>query len=100
MTSPYEPADRAAFEKLEPSLRKLLEELSAWRKRAQRAETAADEMKGSGGATGPAVLELRQRIVDLEKDNQKLRRRVGNAREQLEALRSRLVFLEARDGAA
>lgn len=101
MASPYERPDLAAFQKLEPLARKLAEELTAWRARAQRAEADLAEQKGKGGAlAGPELLEFRQRIVDLEKDNQELRRRVAAAREQLGALQARLAFLEERREAA
>lgn len=96
MASPYERPDLAAFQKLEPLARKLAEELTAWRARAQRAEAELGEHKGKGGLAGPELIEFRQRIVDLEKENQDLRRRITAAREQLDALRSRLAFLEER----
>jgi hypothetical protein len=43
---------------------------------------------------------VRQRIVDLERENQELRRRVATARAHLSALSDRLVFLESRDSGA
>ncbi|MEK7379580.1 MAG: hypothetical protein AAB075_01050 [Gemmatimonadota bacterium] len=46
------------------------------------------------------MLEVRQRIADLESENQDLRRRIAGARDQLGILRSRLVFLESRDAGA
>jgi predicted nucleic acid-binding Zn-ribbon protein len=78
----------------------LAEELGAWRKRCQRAETELAELKARGGTlAGPELTQVRQRIVDLERENLDLRRRVGAAREQLAALSSRLVFLEDREAA-
>lgn len=78
----------------------LAEELGAWRKRCQRAETELAELKARGGTlAGPELTQVRQRIVDLEKENLDLRRRVGAAREQLASLSSRLVFLEDREAA-
>ena len=52
-------------------------------------------MGGSRG--GPELLQVRQRIVDLERENQELRRRLTNAREHMSAVSTRLVFLEDRN---
>ncbi len=99
--SSYERPDRAALERLEPLARKLAEELAAWRRRAARAESELSDMKGRGGQlAGPELLGVRQRIADLESENQDLRRRIAGARDQLGLLRSRLVFLESRDAGA
>lgn len=99
--SSYERPDRKALEQLEPLAHKLAEELTAWRKRAARAESELTEMKGRGGQlAGPELLGVRQRIADLETENQDLRRRIAGARDQLEVLRSRLVFLESRSAGA
>ena len=82
--SSYERPDRAALERLEPLARKLAEEVVAWRKRAARAESELSDMKGRGGQlAGPELLEVRQRIADLESENQDLRRRIAGARDQL-----------------
>lgn len=75
----------------------MAEELSAWRARAQRAEAQTGELKARGGTlAGPELMQVRQRIVDLEKENQELRRRISAARDQLAALSTRLSFLEGR----
>lgn len=75
----------------------MAEELSAWRSRAQRAEAQTGELKARGGTlAGPELMQVRQRIVDLEKENQELRRRISAARDQLAALSTRLSFLEGR----
>lgn len=97
MPSPYERPDLAAFARLEQLARRMAEELSAWRARAQRAEAQAGELKARGGTlAGPELMQVRQRIVDLEKENQELRRRISAARDQLAALSTRLSFLEGR----
>lgn len=99
--SSYERPDRKVLDQLEPLAHKLAEELVTWRKRAGRAEAELAEMKGRGGQlAGPELLGVRQRIADLESENQDLRRRIAAARDQLEVLRSRLVFLENRDAGA
>lgn len=99
--SSYARPDQAALERLETVAHKLAEELAAWRKRAARAETELAELKARGGpVSGPELLEVQQRVADLEAENQDLRRRVAAAREQLGALSSRLIFLEGRSAGA
>jgi len=101
MASSYERPDRGELDRLEPLVRRLIQELSAVRKRCQRAEAELAEAKTKGGAFGgPELLQVRQRIVDLERENQELRRRVATARAHLSALSDRLVFLESRDSGA
>jgi chromosome segregation ATPase len=97
LASSYERPDLAALDRLAPLVQTLAEELGAWRKRCQRAEAEAAEMKARGGTlAGPELTQVRQRIVDLERENQDLRQRIAVAREQLAALSARLVFLEDR----
>ena len=98
MASPYERPDQAALARLEVLVRKLSEELTALRGRAHRAETELTEARAKGGSiAGPELLQVRQRIVDLERENQELRRRLTNAREHMSAVSTRLVFLEDRN---
>lgn len=98
MASSYERPDQSALKRLEPLVAALTEELAAWRKRGQRAESEVAELKARGGTlAGPELLQVRQRIVDLEQENQELRRRMNAAREQLGTLRNRLVFLEGQE---
>lgn len=97
MASSYVRPDTAALARLEQQVLALAEELGAWRKRAQRAEGEAADLKAKGGTlAGPELAQVRQRIADLERENLELRQRVGAAREQLAALSARLVFLEDR----
>lgn len=97
MESSYERPDQEALSRLEPLVHALAEELTAWRKRCQRAEAELAELKARGGTlAGPELTQVRQRIVDLEGENHELRQRVTAAREQLASLSARLVFLEDR----
>jgi len=97
VASSYERPDSAALARVEQLVQSLAEDLGAWRKRAQRAETELADLKARGGTlAGPELTQVRQRIVDLERENQDLRQRVAAAREQLAALSARLVFLEDR----
>jgi predicted nucleic acid-binding Zn-ribbon protein len=97
VASSYERPDSAVLARVEQLVQSLAEDLGAWRKRAQRAETELADLKARGGTlAGPELTQVRQRIVDLERENQDLRQRVAAAREQLAALSARLVFLEDR----
>lgn len=59
------------------------------------------EARSRGGVlAGPELIQARQRIIELETENQVLRQRIESARERLRALSSRLAFLQAEDGAA
>ncbi len=98
MASPYERPDQAAFARLDVLVRKLMEELAALRARAHRAETELTEARSKGGTlVGPELLQVRQKLADLERDNAELRRRLINAREHMSAVSTRLVFLEDRN---
>lgn len=98
MASPYERPDQAAFARLEALVRKLMEELGTLRSRAQRAEAELGEARSKGGVlAGPELIQVRQRLVDLERENQELRLRLTSAREHMYAVSTRLVFLEDRN---
>ena len=100
MASSYERPDAAALARLEQLVQHLAEDLGAWRKRGLRAESELADLKSRGGSlAGPELLQVRQRIVDLERENQELRLRVTVARDQLASLSARLVFLEDRKAA-
>lgn len=100
MASSYERPDAAALARLEQLVQHLAEDLGAWRKRGLRAEAELADLKSRGGSlAGPELLQVRQRIVDLERENQELRLRVTVARDQLGSLSARLVFLEDRKAA-
>jgi len=97
VASSYERPDTNALARVEQLVQSLAEDLGAWRKRAHRAEAELVELKARGGTlAGPELTQVRQRIVDLERENLELRQRVAAAREQLAALSARLVFLEDR----
>jgi hypothetical protein len=65
----------------------------------EEAEAELAEAKASGGVVaGPALKEARQRLAELESENQTLRQRIDTARERLRALAARLAFLEQHGG--
>jgi FtsZ-binding cell division protein ZapB len=91
----YERPDLRTLDELDRLVGAVTDELAGWRRRAQKAETELAELKGHAGpVAGPELTQARQRIVDLETENQDLRRRVESARERVQALVSRLGFLE------
>lgn len=95
MAYAYERPDLRTLDELDRLVGAVTEELAGWRRRAQKAETELAELKGHAGpVAGPELTQARQRIVDLETENQDLRRRVESARERVQALVSRLGFLE------
>jgi hypothetical protein len=99
----YERPDLHALEELELVLRHVGEELAAWRRRCLKAEAELQEARTKGGVVaGPELLQVRQRVVDLELENQALRQRVEGARDRVRLLAHRLGFLEheAEEGAA
>ena len=95
----YERPDLTALADLERLLQALAEELAAWRRRTLRAEAELAEARESGGVpTGPQLKEVRQRVVELETENQALRQRIDGAKERLRVLAARLAFLEQHGG--
>lgn len=98
-TYTYERPDLPAVNELEKTLRHVAEELAGWRRRTLKAESELQEAKASGGVVaGPALREARQRLSDLETENQALRQRIEGAKERLRVLSSRLAFLESHGG--
>ena len=69
--------------------------------RTLKAEAELQDARTRGGVlAGPELLQSRQRVIELEVENQALRQRIESARERLQALSSRLAFLESEEGAA
>lgn len=99
MAYTYERPDLPALAELEPVIRNLAEELAAWRRRTLKAEGELKEAQASGGVVAGAELkESRQRVIELETENQALRQRIESAKERLRALAARLAFLEQHGG--
>ena len=59
---------------------------------------AAGGRANGGVLAGPELKEARQRVIELETENQALRQRIEAAQERLKALAARLSFLEQHGG--
>ncbi len=95
----YERPDQEAMADLEQLLNHLAEELAGWRKRTLKAEAALQEARANGGVlAGPELNQARQRVIELEVENQALRQRIDGAKERLKTLTGRLTFLEQHGG--
>jgi hypothetical protein len=95
LTSPYVRPDQAAVTDLERLLGHLTEELAAWRRRCQKAETELQTLKTPGGMVpGDDVTRVRTRVLDLERENLELRGRVDRARDMVVQLKQRLAFVD------
>ena len=99
MTYTYERPDQKALADLERVAQNLAEELAGWRRRTLKAEAELQEARANGGVlAGPELTQSRQRVVELETENQALRQRIDAAKERLQALAGRLTFLEQHGG--
>lgn len=95
----YERPDQKAAAELEQVVRHLAEELAGWRRRTLKAEGELQQAQANGGVVaGPELKQARQRVIELETENQALRQRIDAAKDRLQALAGRLLFLEQHGG--
>jgi chromosome segregation ATPase len=95
----YERPDQKALSELEQVVHHLAEELAAWRRRTLKAEGELQQARANGGVlAGPELNQARQRIVELETENQTLRQRIDAAKDRLQVISGRLSFLEQHGG--
>lgn len=94
-----QPSGEAPVEwnRLELTVRRLLEGYEGWRRRARTAEVRVQELERalrdvSGGELDP--LALAARLQAAERENGALRRRLDQARDRVRRILSRLEFLE------
>jgi chromosome segregation ATPase len=70
------------------------EELAGWRRRSLKAEGELEEARTKvPPAAAGDIAQLRDRVAALEVENQGLRLRIAQAREQIEQLKTRLRFV-------
>jgi FtsZ-binding cell division protein ZapB len=95
----YERPDQKALSELEQVVHHLAEELAGWRRRTLKAEGELQQARANGGVlAGPELNQARQRIVELETENQTLRQRIDAAKDRLQVIAGRLSFLEQHGG--
>ena len=95
----YERPDQKAVLDLEQVVHHLAEELAGWRRRTLKAEAELQQARANGGVlAGPELTQARQRIIELETENQALRARIDVAKDRLRALAGRVSFLEQHGG--
>jgi len=99
VTFTYERPDQKALTDLERIVQNLADELAGWRRRTLKAEAELQEARANGGVlAGPELTQSRQRVIELETENQALRQRIDAAKERLRTLAGRLTFLEQHGG--
>lgn len=95
----YERPDQTALVELEQVVHHLAEELAGWRRRTLKAEGELQQARANGGVlAGPELNQARQRVIELETENQALRQRIDAAKDRLQALAGRVSFLEQHGG--
>lgn len=85
------------WDRLELTIRRLVDDHEAWRRRAQSAELRVRELEAaleefSSGGVDPMA--LTERVRHYEEENRAMARRLEQAREVVERIQSRLQFLE------
>lgn len=99
MATAYDRPDGKALAELEQLFRHLGTEVAQWRRRSLKAEAELAQVRAKGVYEGPELSGVRQRVVELEGENQQLRERIDAARERVRTLNGRLAFLERGTGA-
>ncbi len=90
-------AETSEFAELSRLVKHLGEELASYRKRALSAEArlkSAEEQRAAMGAADP------RRVVELERENGELRRRLDDARERTDKVLAKIRFLKQQRGEA
>src|SRR5262249_36345529 len=81
----------SAFRDLESLVHHLVEELASFRRRALRAEARVRELEGGGpvaDSSGPT-----ERVAELERENEDLKKRVDGAKTRVKTVLDRVHFL-------
>jgi chromosome segregation ATPase len=96
LNGPPPPALPPEYARLESAVHRLGDELAGYRARARLAESRASELERalkavSGGGLDP--ISLRHRMVELEQENEELRRQMAEAQDRVRRLIARFDFL-------
>lgn len=92
--SDNEPAELQAFHELEGLVHHLVEELASFRRRALRAEARLREIEGTPTpAGGVHVIQVADRVAELERENETLRERLDGAKGRTKQILDRVHFL-------
>jgi hypothetical protein len=83
--------------RLRAAVRRALEDVDAWQRRARAAEKRVEELESalrevSGGNLDPVALS--EQLRACERENRLLQQRMAHARDSVERIQSRLQFLE------
>lgn len=91
------PVRPGTWDRLELSVRRLMDDYQVLKARAASAEARSQELEAtlaSISGDGPDPIELNRRIVELEAENRHLLERLQSARAEIERIMARLQFLE------
>jgi len=90
--SDSERPERRAYRQLDALVHHLAEELAAFRRRALQAESRLKEIEAAGAVGDPRV-KMSARVIDLERENAKLREQLDAARARATQMLDRVRFL-------
>jgi cell shape-determining protein MreC len=90
--SDNERPEQRAFRQLDGLVHHLADELAAFRRRALQAESRLKELEAAGAAGDPAV-QMGSRVMDLERENERLREQLDTARHHADQMLDRVRFL-------
>jgi len=90
--SDSERPERRAYRQLDVLVHHLADELAAFRRRALQAESRLKEIEASGAAGDPRV-PMGSRVVELERENARLREQLDAARGRAAQMLDRVRFL-------
>lgn len=90
--SDSERPERRAYRQLDVLVHHLADELAAFRRRALQAESRLKEIEAAGAVGDPRV-KMSARVIDLERENARLREQLDAARARASQMLDRVRFL-------
>src|SRR4051812_50094291 len=101
VTYHYERPDQKALSELEQVVHHLTEELAGWRRRTLKAEGELQDARANGGVVaGPELTQARQKLFELETQNQAHRQKKDAAQDRLQTPGGPIPFLAPHGGGA